>query len=76
VTEQASGIREGEILAHKYRVDRVLGAGAMGVVVAAHHLGLDTKVAIKLLQSRLLYNDEAVARFGREARTRQLVWEN
>jgi serine/threonine-protein kinase len=68
LAELANGIREGEILAHKYRVDRVLGAGAMGVVVAAHHLGLDTKVAIKLLQSQLLDNEEAVARFAREAR--------
>jgi serine/threonine protein kinase len=68
VAELASGVREGEILAHKYRIDRVLGAGAMGVVVAAHHLGLDTKVAIKLLQNELLDNEEAVARFAREAR--------
>jgi serine/threonine-protein kinase len=33
----------GEIIATKYRVERVLGAGGMGVVVAAHHLQLDAR---------------------------------
>jgi serine/threonine protein kinase len=61
-------VREGEILAGKYRVDRVLGVGGMGVVVAAHHLELDDKVAIKFLLPETLGNAEAVARFAREAR--------
>ncbi|HXX66626.1 MAG TPA: protein kinase [Polyangiaceae bacterium] len=66
--EVASGVYEGQILAGKYRVDRVLGAGAMGVVVAAHHQGLDTPVAIKFLMPGMLENAEAVDRFAREAR--------
>jgi len=60
--------REGEVLAGKYRVDRVLGVGGMGMVLAAHHLGLDTKVAIKLLLPEMLEHKEVVARFAREAR--------
>jgi serine/threonine protein kinase len=40
----------------------------MGVVVAAHHIGLDERVAIKLLRPEMLGNGEAVARFEREAR--------
>ena len=64
----AAGVREGEILAGKYRVDRVLGVGGMGVVVAAHHLQLDDKVAIKFLLPAAMSNPEAVARFDREAR--------
>src|SRR5476649_1025836 len=40
-------IAEGQVLAGKYRVERVLGVGGMGVVVAAHHLQLDERVAIK-----------------------------
>jgi serine/threonine-protein kinase len=68
LTESASTVHVGQILVGKYRVDRVLGAGAMGVVVAAHHLGLDTKVAIKLLQPHMLQDQEVVARFAREAR--------
>jgi serine/threonine-protein kinase len=40
----------------------------MGVVVAAHHIGLDEKVAIKFLLPEMLANAEAVSRFSREAR--------
>ena len=40
----------------------------MGVVVAAHHLGLDNRVAIKFLVPEMLSNEDAVARFAREAR--------
>jgi len=62
-----AGVREGDILAGKYRVDRVLGVGGMGVVVAAHHVELDDRVAIKFLLPEALQNGEAVARFAREA---------
>jgi serine/threonine protein kinase len=58
----------GQILAGKYRIDRVLGAGGMGTVVAAYHLQLDTNVAVKFLRSSLLTNHEAVTRFMQEAR--------
>jgi serine/threonine-protein kinase len=64
----AAGVSAGEILAGKYRVDRVLGVGGMGVVVAAHHLQLDDKVAIKFLLPQAMSNSDAVARFDREAR--------
>jgi len=62
------GVREGDILAGKYRVERVLGVGGMGVVVAAHHLQLDERVALKFLLPHALRNAEAVARFDQEAR--------
>jgi serine/threonine-protein kinase len=57
------------VLAEKYRVERVLGTGGVGMVVAAHHIQLDQKVAIKFLLPEALTNPEAVARFLREART-------
>jgi eukaryotic-like serine/threonine-protein kinase len=60
--------KEGEVLAGKFRVERVLGVGGMGIVVAALHLHLDERVAIKFLLPEALTNAEAVARFGREAR--------
>jgi serine/threonine-protein kinase len=63
-----AGVSEGDILADKYRVERVLGRGGMGVVVAAHHIQLDEKVALKFLLPEALENAETVARFGREAR--------
>src|SRR6266540_2515765 len=66
--EVAAGVREGDVLAQKYHVERVLGAGGMGVVVLAHHLKLDERVAIKFLHADALDNAEAVARFEREAR--------
>jgi serine/threonine-protein kinase len=66
VSEQ--GVRQGDIIAGKYRIERVLGAGGMGVVVAAHHIGLDEKVAIKFLLPDMLKSPEVVARFTREAR--------
>src|SRR5882672_12302219 len=66
--EKAAGVREGDVLADKYRIETVLGVGGMGVVVAAHHIRLDEKVAIKFLLPEMLTNHEAVARFEREAR--------
>jgi serine/threonine-protein kinase len=62
------GVREGDVLAGKFRVDKVIGIGGMGVVVAAHHLQLDEKVALKFLLPHALESEEAVARFEREAR--------
>jgi serine/threonine-protein kinase len=61
-------VSEGEILAGKYRVERVLGIGGMGVVVAAHHIQLDKRVALKFLLPEATTNAEVVARFAREAR--------
>jgi hypothetical protein len=63
-----SGVEIGQILAGKYRVDGILGAGGMGVVVAAHHLQLDERVALKFLLPAALGNQEARMRFEREAR--------
>ncbi len=62
------GVRTGDILAGKYRIERVLGVGGMGVVVAAHHIQLDERVAIKFLLPEATLNHEIVARFAREAR--------
>jgi len=67
-SDSAAGVSEGDVLAGKYRVERVLGLGGMGVVVAAHHIHLDEKVALKFLLPAALGNPEAVARFAREAR--------
>jgi eukaryotic-like serine/threonine-protein kinase len=67
-SQHPAGLREGDILAGKYRVERVLGVGGMGVVVAAHHLHLDERVAIKFLLPEMLDHAESVGRFAREAR--------
>ena len=64
----ATGLQPGDVLAGKYRVERVLGVGGMGVVVAAHHIQLDEKVALKFLVREAASDPNACARFAREAR--------
>ncbi len=59
-------VAEGEVLAGKYRIERVLGQGGMGIVVAALHVQLNQRVAIKLLLEGA--TAEVVERFQREAR--------
>jgi serine/threonine-protein kinase len=61
-------VREGDILDGKYRVERVLGVGGMGVVVAATHVQLQTRVALKFLLPTVLGHPQVVQRFAREAR--------
>ncbi len=61
--------RDGEIIAGKYEVERVLGQGGMGVVVSAHHIALQQKVAIKLLLPTSMGIPGAAPRFLREARS-------
>jgi eukaryotic-like serine/threonine-protein kinase len=61
-------VRTGAILGGKYRIERVLGQGTMGIVFAARHIGDGTEVAIKLLFSEFMSYAEAAHRFTREAR--------
>lgn len=58
----------GEVIAGKYRLDRVLGRGGMGVVCAGWHLELDQPVALKFVHPQLTDRLDAVERFRREAR--------
>ena len=60
-------INAGDVIAGKYRVERVLGEGGMGFVVAATHLTLETPVAIKFIRDGILGTREASVRFLREA---------
>ena len=61
--------KAGDVIAGKYRVERVIGSGGMGIVVAAQHVQLDTRVAVKLLHPRAMDSKEAVTRFLREGQT-------
>lgn len=67
-SNQDAAIEPGMVLGGKFRIERVLGRGGMGVVVAAHHVQLDERVALKFLLPDALGNADAVARFAREAR--------
>ena len=64
-----SPVNVGDTLVGKYKVERVLGEGAMGVVVAARHLQLGERVAIKFLLPSALAREDLVSRFLREGRT-------
>lgn len=62
-------ITPGSVFDGKYRIERVLGEGGMGVVIGARHLHLDELVAIKVLRSELSADSALVERFLREARS-------
>ncbi|WP_437962786.1 protein kinase (plasmid) [Sorangium sp. So ce119] len=61
-------VQPGDILAGKYRVERLLGTGSMGVVVAAVHVELGQRVAVKFMRSVHDVAAGARPRFLREAR--------
>ena len=63
-----TSVRLGDVLLGKYRVERVLGKGGMGIVVAARHLELGELFAIKLLLPSTVADPEMNERFIREAR--------
>ena len=58
----------GEVLLGKYRVERVLGQGGMGLVVAVRHVDLGQLQAMKFLVPAAIGHEEAVERFLREAK--------
>jgi serine/threonine-protein kinase len=58
----------GTVVDGKYRVEKVLGEGGMGLVVSAVHLGLEQEVAIKFLLPEAMRSKVAVERFLREAK--------
>jgi eukaryotic-like serine/threonine-protein kinase len=59
----------GAVLAGKYRMERVVGTGGMGVVAVARHLRLGSRVAVKFMLPRPGDSERSVARFLKEART-------
>ncbi len=58
----------GEVVLSKYRVERVIGEGGMGVVLAIRHIELGELYAMKVLRPACAERDGASARFMREAR--------
>ena len=61
------GIGVGDVIAEKYRIESVLGAGGMGVVFAARHTTLNGQFALKFLSREGLLSSQAIGRFYREA---------
>ncbi len=61
-------LEPGALVAGKLRIERILGEGGMGTVALATHIGLEQRVAIKVLKPELANQPDVVARFTREAR--------
>jgi serine/threonine protein kinase len=58
----------GDVLAGKYRVEKVLGSGGMGVVVAARDEQRDLLVVLKFMADDALKDPDLVLRFLRDGR--------
>jgi predicted Ser/Thr protein kinase len=58
----------GEVLADRYELEELVGAGGMSNVFRAHDRVLERTVALKVLHQRLTEESEYVERFRREAR--------
>ena len=61
-------VRVGDVLLGRYRLQEKIGEGGMGTVYVAHDDELERQVAVKVLASNLVTDDEVVERFEREAR--------
>jgi serine/threonine-protein kinase len=59
----------GKIIADKYRVDRLLGQGGMGIVYLGQHVDLGRAVAVKLIRRELMETESVAERFMLEARS-------
>jgi serine/threonine protein kinase len=66
-------LRPGTLIAGAYVVDRVLGVGGMGTVVAARTIDTGEVVAIKFMLPHFAAHQQLLIRFQREARATERV---
>ncbi len=52
----------------RYRVQKVIGRGGMGIVYKAEHRMMQRPVALKVINRRFIANSEAIERFHQEVR--------
>jgi len=71
--EEQEDVLVGRTLDGRYRLIRRLGRGGMGAVYEAEHLSLESRVAIKVLQSSLSTDEKYRKRFLREARAASAI---
>ncbi len=73
VASRLTGLRTGadeyvgKTIAHKYRVEALIGEGGMGKVFRARQLSQHKVVVLKVLRHTLLSDGRTVARFQRES---------
>src|SRR5207247_385889 len=63
-----AAIKPGDTVRGKYKVERVLASGGMGLVVLASHVMMHKRVALKLIKPGLARDRDTAERFLREAR--------
>ena len=61
----ATSVQVGDLIAQKYRVKDFVGAGGMGVVVAATNVQIGRNVALKFMRPEACKSADGVARFLR-----------
>ena len=66
-------LRQGELLAGRFRIVRFLAAGGMGEVYEAEDLELGERVALKTVRAELTEDDAAMERFRREVQLARRV---
>ncbi|MFO0575415.1 MAG: serine/threonine-protein kinase [Polyangia bacterium] len=65
--KESAPLPAGTIIAKRYQVESLLGAGAMGSVYRVEHLGIKKRMALKMLRPELMAMPAVLARFQREA---------
>jgi eukaryotic-like serine/threonine-protein kinase len=68
LTSVNAGLEIGSVVAGKFRIERILAEGGMGLVAAATHLQLDQTVALKFFRGDVVTTGESRLRFMREAK--------
>jgi serine/threonine-protein kinase len=71
--ESEPGIPPGSILAGRFRVERKLGEGGMGVVYAAVNVTTNRPVALKVMHPEHAAKKDIVRRFMREAKAATVI---
>ncbi len=57
----------GKVVAERYRITELVGAGRFSIVYKGQHLFMDRSVAMKTLQSNLVEDQTVIKRFEKEA---------
>ncbi len=63
----------GQTLDGRYCVERVLGAGGMGLVYQARHVMLGKALAVKVLKQEVSRDEQVMGRFRREAQSASAI---
>ena len=59
-------LKPGQVFAGRYRIERVLAQGGMGVVFVAEQITTEAHVAIKVLWPQTLASEDAIEKFKLE----------